>query len=105
MERWRGLTALVRDAVDGGSRAVERLQLETARRPFELLSKVGPLRVPVQGIREIHDTAVTNVHGMIRLVNRVTGDTLGVVLDAVERVAGRGDAAKDGAGGVPPDPG
>jgi len=63
MDRWRGLKALVVDAVENGSRAVQ---------------------VPVKGIREIHDTAVAGVHGMIRLVNRVTGQTLDLVLDAVE---------------------
>jgi len=85
MERWRGLKALVQDAVDQGSRAVERLQKETAQRPFELLGRIPPLHVPVQGIREIHDMAISNAHAMIRLVNRVVGDTLDVVLDLVDQ--------------------
>ncbi len=85
MERWRGLKALVVDAVDHGSRAVERIQMETARTPFDLLEQIPPLEAPVKGIREIHDTAVAGIHGMIRLVNRVTGQTLDLVLDAVER--------------------
>jgi hypothetical protein len=37
MERWRGLKAIVRDSVEHGSRAVERLQKEAAKRPFDLL--------------------------------------------------------------------
>jgi hypothetical protein len=85
MERWRGSKALVQEAVDQGSRAVERLQMETARKPFEILERIPPLRVPVQGIREIHDAAVSNTHAMIRLVNRVVGDTLDVVLDLIEQ--------------------
>ncbi|UQA57794.1 hypothetical protein [Polyangium aurulentum] len=84
MERWRGLKALVQDAVDHGSRAVERLQKETARKPFELLARIPPLHTPVMGIREIHDMAVSQAHAMIRLVNRVVGDTLDVVMDMVE---------------------
>jgi len=84
MDRWRGLKALVVDAVENGSRAVERIQMETAKKPFDLLEQIPPLQVPVKGIREIHDTAVAGVHGMIRLVNRVTGQTLDLVLDAVE---------------------
>ncbi len=84
MERWRGLKALVQEAVEQGSRAVERLQKETAQRPFDILQRIPPLRVPVQGIREIHDLAVSSTHAMIRLVNRVVGDTLDVVLDIVE---------------------
>jgi hypothetical protein len=84
MQRWRGLKALVQDAVEHGSRAVERVQLDVAKLPFDMLEQIPPLQVPVKGIREIHDTAVAGVHGMIRLVNRVAGSTLDVVLDAVE---------------------
>jgi len=84
MQRWRGLKALVVDAVEHGSRAVEHIQKETARRPFEILEQIPPLRVPVKGIHEIHDTAVSGVHGMIRLVNKVVGGTLDVVIDVVE---------------------
>ena len=84
MERWRGLKSLVVDAVEHGSRAVERVQKETARRPFEILAKIPPLEVPVKGIHVIHDTAVAGVHGMIRLVNKAVGGTLDVVLDVVE---------------------
>jgi hypothetical protein len=85
MQRWRGLKSLIVDAVDGGSRAVERLQKEAAKKPFALLEQIPPLAVPVKGIHEIYDTSVSAVHGMIRLVNRVTGETLDVVLDAVEK--------------------
>lgn len=85
MQRWRGLTALVVDAVEHGSRAVERVQKEAARRPFEILEQIPPLQVPVKGIHEIHDTAVSGVHGMIRLVTKVVGGTVDVVIDVVER--------------------
>jgi hypothetical protein len=84
MNRWRGLKSLVVDAVEHGSRAVERVQKETARRPFEILAMIPPLEVPVKGIQEIHDTAVSGIHGMIRLVTRVVGGTVDVVIDVVE---------------------
>ena len=84
MQRWRGLKSLVVDAVEHGSRAVERVQKETARRPFEILAQIPPLEVPVKGIHEIHDTAVSGIHGMIRLVTRVVGGTVDVVIDVVE---------------------
>jgi hypothetical protein len=104
MRRWRGLKDLVQDMVDQGSRSVERLQKETAKRPFELLEQVPSLEVPVKGIREIHDTAISSVHEMIRLVNRVTGSTLDVILDAVEQTQAKtGDPAAErtGAPGEP----
>lgn len=93
MERWRGLKSLIVDAVEHGSRAVERIQKETARKPFEILEQIPPLAVPVKGIHEIHDTAVSGIHGMIRLVTRVTGQTLDVVLDAVEQQTARAEQA------------
>jgi hypothetical protein len=95
MRRWRGLKALVVDAVEHGSRAVERIQLAAARRPFEILEQVPPIAVPVKGIHEVYDTAVTGVHGMIRLVNRVTGETIDVVLDAIDHEAPREDARNE----------
>jgi hypothetical protein len=94
MQRWRGLSALIVSAVEHGSRAVERIQKETAKVPFDILEQIPPLEVPVKGIREIHDTAVSGAHGMIRLVNRVVGETLSVVLDAVERHKANSEEAR-----------
>ena len=96
MERLRGAKALVRDVVDQGSRAVERLQKETARRPLELIARIPPLQVPAEGILEIHDMAVSNTHAMIRLVNRVVVDTLDVVIDRVEKRKTPGEVQQDG---------
>jgi hypothetical protein len=85
MRRWRGLKSLVVDAVEHGSRAVEKLQIETARVPFQIAAQIPRLAVPAKGAHAIHDTAVTATHGLIRLVTRVVGDTVDVVLDAVEK--------------------
>jgi hypothetical protein len=85
VRRLRGLKALVVDAVEHGSRAVEKVQLETARLPFEILEQIPKIAVPVKGLHAIHDAVVESTHGMIRLVNRVAGDTIDVILDAVEK--------------------
>lgn len=85
MNRLRGLKALVQDAVDQGSRAVERLQKETMRRPLEIIAQIPPLEVPGKGILEIHDLAVTNTHAVVRVVNRVVFDTMGVLIDIAEK--------------------
>lgn len=84
-ERWRGLKSLVQDAVEHGSRRLERVQKDMARRPFELLEQIPPIAVPVKGIHEIHDTLVTHTHETIRLVTRVAGDTVDTVLNLVGR--------------------
>ena len=90
MKRARGLKSLIEQAVDHGSRAIERVQLETAKVPFDLVEQIPGLKVPASGVRAIYNTGVSGVHGMIRLVNKVAGDTIDVVLDAVEKRAAAG---------------
>lgn len=84
MKQLRGLKALVQDAVEHGSRAIERVQIDMAKVPFDLLEKVEPIREPVKGIRLLHDTGVAYTHSMIRLVNKVTGDVIDKVIDAAD---------------------
>jgi hypothetical protein len=101
MNRVRGFKSLVVEAVDQGSRALEKVQIETAKMPFNLVEQIPGLKVPAGGVRLIYNTSVSGVHGMIRLVTKVAGDTLDVVLDAVEPLAGAektaGKAAEKGA--------
>jgi hypothetical protein len=84
MKRVRGLKALVEAAVDQGSRAIEKVQIQTAKVPFDLVEKIPGAKVPVSGVRELYNTGVSSVHGMIRLANKVVGDTVEVVLDTVD---------------------
>jgi hypothetical protein len=88
MKRWRGLKRLVKEAVDHGSRAVEKVQIETARLPFDILEQIPPLRGPVKGIRVVHNLSVAGVHGAVRLVNHLVGEVLEVVIDVVDSSAG-----------------
>ncbi len=88
MNRWRGLVVLVRDAVENGSMAIEKIQKETAARPFGILEQIRPIAGPVKVIRTLHDTSVATTHGAIRLVNRVVGDVVDAVLAKVERTSG-----------------
>ncbi len=80
-KRWRGLKDLVQAAIDEGSRAVERVQLESAQRPFQLLQAIPSLAGPVQLIAAVHDGVVRGVHSGIRLGNRALGTALDVVLE------------------------
>lgn len=84
-ERWRGLKDLALDAVENGSLAIERVHTETAKRTFEALERIPELASPVKGIHALHDTAVTNVYGMIRMASQIVGDTLDVALGEPEQ--------------------
>jgi hypothetical protein len=85
MKRWRGLKALVQDAVDKGATAIEQVHLRTAAKPFELLRKVPPLAASVQVVQTLHDLAVTASYGAVRQVNRVAGMAVDLALDALEK--------------------
>lgn len=87
-ERWRGLAALVGDAVEHGSRAVERVQIEIARRPFALLEAIPPVAEPARKARTFHDAYVTGVHGALRRVNRLVVRAIDAALDATARPGG-----------------
>ncbi|GAC1541909.1 MAG: hypothetical protein NVS3B10_06400 [Polyangiales bacterium] len=86
LRRWRGLRALVTDAVDHGSTAIERIQKETARRPFALLEALPPVAAPAKVVHVLHDAAVGGTHGAIRLVNQVVGTAVDAVIDILDRV-------------------
>ena len=80
-KRWRGLFMLVRDAVDHGSRAVQKVHLETARRPFMILEHTPGIEQPSKMVHAIHDLTVSSVYESIRMVNAVVGNTLEIALD------------------------
>lgn len=96
MKRLRGFKSLVQEAVHQGSRAIERVQIETAKLPFDVVEQIPGLKVPASGVRLIYNTGVSGVHEMIRLVNKVAGDTLDVVLDTVEQREPPPDSGKQG---------
>ncbi len=83
-QRWRGLGALVRDAVEHGSRAVERIQKQTAARPFAILEAIPGVAGPTRIVHVVHDVTVSGTHWSIRLVNRAVGKTVDVVLSALD---------------------
>jgi hypothetical protein len=92
LTRWRGLVALARDGVVEASRAIERVHLETAGRPFGVLAMVPLVAPPTAVVRVIHDSTVSLVHAIIRLTTHAVGGTLDVALHAAERFAAPPDS-------------
>ena len=85
MGQWRGAVALLRDAVEHGSRAVERIQIETARRPFGIIEQIPGVAAPTRIVHGVHDASVTAVHGVIRAVNVAVSATVDFALQQVEK--------------------
>jgi hypothetical protein len=84
VKRWRGLKDLVRDAVEQGASAVERVHLATAKRPFSLLARIPAIGEPVRTVQQIHDTLVGVAYENVRTVTRAVGAIAEVALDVVE---------------------
>jgi hypothetical protein len=83
-KKWRGLKALVQDAVEHGSRAIEQVHLSTAQRPFAILEALPGLDAPTRAVHRVHDVVVQTTYEAVRLANRSVGTALGVLIDALE---------------------
>ena len=83
LNRLRGLRALLEDAVEHGTKAVERVHMATAARPFDILA-LTPIAPAARGVRLIHDATVTGVYETIRQVNHLVGVTLSAAIDLYE---------------------
>lgn len=83
MGRLKGLKDLVQDAVEHGATAVQKVHEDIASRPFDAL-EATPIRLPVQGVRFVHDTITRTVYASIRGVNRIAGAAAGAIIDEIE---------------------
>jgi pimeloyl-ACP methyl ester carboxylesterase len=75
-ERIEGYRALLEEAVDQGVTAVQRVQEELTRRPYDVLSLVPPLEAPTALVRGVHFAAIGGVYATIRGVNSLAGVAL-----------------------------
>ena len=82
--RLRGLTALLGDAIEHGSRAVERVHLATANRPFAVLELIEGVAAPARIVHIVYDAAVKTTYEAVRVANRAVGAAIEAALDVVE---------------------
>jgi hypothetical protein len=100
--KWRGLAALVVDAVTHGSLAIERIQKQTADRPFTLLEQI-PTIAPVTRVAHVaFDASVGSVHTAIRLIARGVGGAIDLGLGLAEAQAEINETLPQYPGGRPP---
>ncbi|MGO9839435.1 MAG: hypothetical protein ACLP1X_35090 [Polyangiaceae bacterium] len=84
LKRLRGLRALIEDAVEHGSGAIERVHLATAARPFAVLERIPPTALVARSVHVAHDAIATSVYGTIRATNRLLGAAAAIALDVAE---------------------
>lgn len=93
MRRWRGLKALVHDAVDRTTELVEEGHESTSRSVLRAFDLVPPLRGPARGVDGIRRVTTNGVLATIRIVNRAVEAITDVGFDAAERFVEEGDGS------------
>jgi hypothetical protein len=91
IERWRGLAALVTDAVEHGTSAVERVHLATARRTFDVLEQIPIVAEPAHLVHVVEETTTRAVYASIRGITRLVGKTVDLSLTAAFGPGVQGD--------------
>ena len=86
--RWRGLAALVADAVTHGASAIERVHLATARRPFQIIERAPGIGAPSKGVHAVHDVAVSGVYQSIRAVTGLVAKVVDAGLELADDSTG-----------------
>lgn len=104
IKRLRGLKDLIRDGIEHGSAAVEKVHLETANRPFAVLEHVPPIAIPSKGVHAIHDATAKTVYQIIRIVGHVVTESVDVALDAIEKAQAEAEAQAQAEGSPTAEP-
>lgn len=79
--QWRGLAALVTDAVVGGTSSVERIHRTLASRPFAVLEAIPIVSAPSAVVRAVLDASTRTTYASIRGVTRLVGCVVDAALD------------------------
>jgi hypothetical protein len=87
IKRLRGLAALLGDAMEQGTVAIEGLHKGTAARPFAVLERIPPTALAAGVIRVVHDGVSTLVYGIVRGSGRLASKAVSAAFDAAERLA------------------
>lgn len=95
LKRWRGLVALVRDGVEHGSRAVEKVHLEISERTFTILEAIPGVAPPAQLVHEVHHTIVRSTHAIVRGVSRGVTTGVDAALGALEGAAEKSSSSPE----------
>ena len=88
MQRVRGSTELMFDAVEQVTKLVERTHANTAAKVFRPLASVAPTAAVSAPVKAVHDTTARGVYQAIRSVNRGARKLAGLGFDissAVQR--------------------
>lgn len=85
LKRWRGLKALIHDAVDRTTELVDEGHESTSRSVMRVAGALPPLAEPAQAVDGVRRVTTRGVLASIRAVNRLVEAVTDVGLDVAER--------------------
>lgn len=71
---------MIVDAIDHGSRAVERVHLETAKRPLTILKTIPGIAGIARAVETVHEAIVTTSYEGVRTIARAVADAIDAVV-------------------------
>ena len=77
----RELQTQIETAISDGLATIEDLHKRYSSLPFEQLQKIEQISGTVQGVKESHDSALTNIYNFVRQVNQQGGEAVRKLLD------------------------
>ena len=84
MNRLRGLTDLVQDAVQHGTIAVEKVHQSVARTPLDVLAFLPPLTATARGIAAWQAHVIAATYDTIRETSAAAGELLRACIDLAD---------------------
>ena len=81
----RGLTTLIQDSVDKGTRAVEGVQRELTDEVYGVLAKIPAIAPAARTAHAVQDTCVSSVYSIIRGVNFGVGEATKQAFTMIEK--------------------
>jgi hypothetical protein len=88
VNRLRGLTDLVQDAVQHGTIAVEKVHQSVARTPLDVLAIVPPLTATARWIAAFQSHVIATTYDTIRETSAAAGALVRACIDAADSVRG-----------------
>ena len=82
-KQWKGVVALVADAVAGGASSVERVHLAISTKPFDILEQLPIVSAPSTVVRVAHGLSTRATYASIRGITRCVSLAISLAIDII----------------------
>ena len=88
-QQLRSLKESIRDTVEAGVDATEKVHMIMMRKPIAALEKIDQLAAPVHLVDTVQNAVTVGFYRSIRKVNVLSANVAGWTIDRIERVVDR----------------